>query len=63
LEKGWIVEIDYLTASCEETLKGICRNLGPHARKLLARRIVTSNPEVKEALKRIGLLQSNALQE
>ena len=59
-EKGWIIRIEELSPACEASLRKIASNLGPHGRRLLARRIVTSNPKVREALKRIGLSEERS---
>ena len=54
-EKGWKVEIDELGPACKEVFERASSNLGPHGKKFLAERIETNNPEVKKALKEIGL--------
>jgi hypothetical protein len=52
--EGWKLVIDELGPACEESLKRIVRDLGPYSRKYLAKRIETSNPEVKKILEGRG---------
>ena len=61
--KGWKLLIDELTPKCEEVLKEAAENLGPHSKSYLAKRIETSNPEVKKFLEKMGLSVSQTKQE
>lgn len=56
--KGWTLIVGKLSPVCQETFVQITRNLGPHAKKYLASRIKTDNPEVKDTLKKMGLSTS-----
>jgi hypothetical protein len=53
--EGWKMVIDQLSPACEASLKQISQNLGPHSRRYIAKRIETSNPEVKRTLEEMGL--------
>jgi len=55
-EKGWILRIDSVGDECGEALTKATSKLGPHARRFLARRIETNNPEVEKFLDSIGLM-------
>jgi len=44
---GWKLEINDSSKECLSSLEGISKKLGPHGRKYLAKRVETSNPEVK----------------
>ena len=52
---GWKLKIEDLTPECRRSLENASKNLGPHSKNYLARRIETDNPEVKKILKEIGL--------
>ena len=49
------MEINDSSQECLASLEGIGKKLGPHGRKYLAKRIETSNPEVKKTLENSGL--------
>ena len=54
-QTGWKLVIGELSPACKQSLEKTSRSLGPHSKKYLAKRIETDNPEVKKALKEMGL--------
>lgn len=55
-EKIWILKIDSVGGACGEALTEATSKLGPNAKRSLARRIETDNPQVKKFLESIGLM-------
>ncbi len=54
-ERIWKLKIDSVGDECCEALTETTRKLGPHAKRSLARRIETDNPQVEAFLETIGL--------
>ena len=55
-EKVYILKIPSLNDNCKEALTEVTSKLGPHAKRSLARRIETDNPQVKKFLATIDLM-------
>lgn len=54
-ETVWKLRIDSVGDECCEALTEATSKLGPHAKRSLARRIETDNPQVEAFLESIGL--------
>lgn len=52
---GWTLNMDAVTSSCRVALKEVSASLGPHSRRYLAKRLTTTNPDVEQLLKKLGL--------
>ena len=47
---GWKLQLETMDTSCRSSLEKASQNLGPHGKKYLKKRIVTSNAKVKKGL-------------
>ena len=59
-ETGWKLYVGEMGQVCQRTFKEASRNLGPHSKQFLARRIETDNPDVRKALDEVGLSRKKA---
>lgn len=57
-EIGWKLDLDGSSTECLKSLEQVSKNLGPHGKEFLARRIESTNPEVKKTLRELGLAKT-----